>query len=165
VVHSKSKEADVAWTTSVLVIANRTLDSEDLIDALRARTERGPAAFTLLVPSPDRAAGRRMLEAACERMREHGLEVDGEVADADPVVAVSEAWDPGRFDEIVVSTLPTGTSKWLQLDLPHRLERMTGVPVTHVVSHERRAQPAPKPPPEHSDWTALLPKAAREPQS
>jgi len=33
----------------------------------------------------------------------------------------------------VVSTLATGTSRWLQIDLPHRLDRMTGVPVRHVI--------------------------------
>ena len=48
-------------------------------------------------------------------------------------------WDPAKFDEIVVSTLPTGTSKWLQIDLPHRVERITGMPVEHVVASPRQA--------------------------
>jgi hypothetical protein len=50
---------------------------------------------------------------------------------------VKETWDPGRFDEILVSTLPTGASRWLQIDLPHQVERMTGVQVTHVVGSPR----------------------------
>ena len=162
----------MAWTSSVLVIANRTLDSEELIEALRARSGRGPSSFTLLVPSTPvgvgdqggRQAARANLEAACARLREAGLDVDGEVGDPDPLIAVRDLWDPGRFDEIVVSTLPTGASKWLQLDLPHRVERMTGVPVTHVVGRERRAAPVPKPPPESGDWTSLLPKTVRQPQ-
>jgi hypothetical protein len=155
----------MAWTTSVLVIANRTLDSEELVHALRARSERGPASFTLLVPAGGgREAARKNLAAACERMQDVGLHVNGEIGDPDPVVAVREIWDPGRFDEIVVSTLPTGTSKWLQLDLPHRVERITGVPVTHLVAEERRPAPEAKPPPTHGDWTSLLPKAVREPQ-
>jgi hypothetical protein len=65
--------------------------------------------------------------------REAGLDAHGVLGDSDPVVAVKEAWDPGRFDEIVVSTLATGTSRWLQIDLPPRLDRMTGVPVRHVI--------------------------------
>jgi hypothetical protein len=31
-----------------------------------------------------------------------------------------------------VSTLPVRASKWLKLDLPTRVERATGKPVTHV---------------------------------
>lgn len=155
----------MTWTTNVLVVANRTLDSDELIDALRARTGRGPAAFTLLVPATGgRQAARENLAAACERMREAGLTVEGEIGDPDPVLAVREAWDPGRFDEVIVSTLPTGASKWLQLDLPHRVERITGAPVTHLVAEERREAPTPRPPPAHGDWTSLLPKAVREPE-
>ena len=45
-----------------------------------------------------------------------------------------DMWDPMKFDEIIVSTLPTGSSRWLGLDLPHRLEKLTSVPVRHVVS-------------------------------
>ena len=40
------------------------------------------------------------------------------------------------YDEIVVSTLPGSISKWLKLDLPHRVERSTGLPVTHVEASE-----------------------------
>src|SRR5215208_7602990 len=79
------------------------------------------------------------LEAALERMREAELDnVEGSVGDPDPVVAVMDVWDPMKFDDIVVSTLPTGSSRWMGLDLPHRLEKLTSVPVRHVVSHPRR---------------------------
>ena len=39
----------------------------------------------------------------------------------------------------IVSTLPSHLSRWLRLDLPHRVERATGLPVTHVVASEERA--------------------------
>lgn len=135
----------MAWKFSILVVANVTADSDDLLQALRARAERGPIAITLLVPATGggqegRAKAGRKLAAGLERMHAAGLEADGSVGDPDPVVAVHEAWDPREWDEIVVSTLPTGTSKWLQVDLPHRIERITDLPVTHVVVHE------PKPP-------------------
>jgi hypothetical protein len=42
----------------------------------------------------------------------------------------------GPYDEVIVSTLPVKVSKWLKLDLPHRVERGTGLPVTHVVARE-----------------------------
>jgi hypothetical protein len=60
-----------------------------------------------------------------------------------------DVWDPMKFDDIVVSTLPTGSSRWMGLDLPHRLEKLTSVPVRHVVSHPRpevHTEPVPEKP-------------------
>ena len=135
----------MAWKYSVLVVANVTATSPELIRAMTDRAARDTCGFTLVVPAP--AAGSGGQEAAQERLddvvaslRAEGLEVEGRVGDHDPVVAFHEAWDPQRYDEVIVSTLPTGSSRWLAIDLPHRLEKMSGVPVAHVV-----AQP-PRPP-------------------
>jgi hypothetical protein len=135
----------LAWQFSVLVVANVTATSEELIAALKERTARGACRFTLVLPAPGggkvgREAGGRALEEALARLSAEGLEVEGIVGDQDPIGAVHDSWDPMKFDEVVISTLPTGASKWLQVDLPHRVEKLTGVPVAHVV-----AQP---PPPE-----------------
>ena len=133
----------MAWTFSVLVVANVTVTSEELLAALSERARRDACDFTLVMPAPgtDREAARRTLDAALLRLRDTGLEVDGVVGDPDPLVAVTDNYDPREFDEIVVATLPTGTSKWLQLDLPHRIERATGAPVTHVVAKPPRPEP------------------------
>jgi hypothetical protein len=144
----------MAWKTSVLVVANVTASSDELLAELRERAGRGPAEFTLLLPATggDSDAAQREMDRALERMRAEGLEVKGLVGDRDPVVAVHETWDPRSYDEVVVSTLPTGASRWLQIDLPHRLERVTDVPVRHVVSkpkEEPRPTYAPPPKPEH----------------
>jgi hypothetical protein len=146
------------WKTSVLVVANVTAASDELLAALKARSERGPTEFTLLLP----AAGghttdaRGALDTALERMRSAGLEVKGSVGDSDPVVAVHEAWDPRRYDEVVVSTLPTGSSRWLRIDLPHRIERLTDVPVQHVVSTPPPEPSAPSAPPPKREHMGLL---------
>jgi hypothetical protein len=132
----------MAWQTRALVIANRTADSDQLLEALLARARSGPIAFTLLVPAGaggNRDEARARLESACKRLRAAGLEVEGSLAhDADPLGAVHEAWDPAKYDEIVVCTLPTGVSRWLQVDLPHRVAKATDAPVTHVVAGERK---------------------------
>lgn len=128
----------MAWTRNVLVVANVTATSHELLDVLAERAARGPAAFTLIVPATafggGRAAAAKQLDEAVARMRDAGLEVEGSVGDADPMIAVTESWDPRRYDEIVLSTLPTGVSKWLQADLPHRVAKLTGALVVHVVS-------------------------------
>jgi hypothetical protein len=155
----------MAWQNSVLVVANVTADSPELLAALKVHSERGACRFTLLVPAA--AAGKEGREAAQERldqalvhMREAGLEIEGRVGDPDPVSAVHDAWDPMKFDEVVISTLPTGTSKWLQVDLPHRVEKLTGVGVQHVVAQPPRPAPRTEPAPEHEDHGVLAPLAA-----
>src|SRR6476620_5337375 len=124
----------MAWEFNVLVVANVTATSEELLAALRERAERGACRFTLLMPRSGTDTDAR-LEKALEAWRSAGLvNVSGRTGDTDPIVATMEAWDPMQFDEIVVSTLPTGSSRWLGLDLPRRLEKLTSVSVRHVVS-------------------------------
>ena len=135
--------------TKVLVVANRTAESPELLEALKQRAQQGDATFTLLVPSTphgvawaaDMHSGGSEAEAhmqtAVERLRSAGLDVaDGKVGDPDAAAAVQDLVNFESFDEVVVSTLPGGISKWLKLDLPHRVERITGLPVTHVVASE-----------------------------
>ena len=134
---------------NVLVIANRTAESPELLEALKQRAAQGDVEFSLLVPATphgvawaaDMHSGgseaEQHMESAVERMRSEGLPVAaGKVGDPDPVAAVQDEVNFTSYDEIVVSTLPGGISKWLKLDLPHRVERATGLPVTHVTASE-----------------------------
>ncbi len=142
----------MAFQYHVLVVANRTAGSDELLEAMRELAERDDVRFTLLVPAlvvgpQGREAARETMNAAVERLREAGLEVEGVVGQADPVNAVADTWDPKVFDEVIVSTLPGAASKWLQVDLPHRVAKMTGVKVTHVLSSEgprHHAEPVPE---------------------
>lgn len=162
----------MAWKYCVLVVANVTADSPELIAALKERAASDTCAFTLLVPAPaggtaGREAASARLEAALERMRAEGLEVEGRIGDHDPIAALHDVWDPRAFDEVVISTLPTGTSKWLQVDLPHRAEKLTGVPVQHVVAHPPRpaVRAEPRPEPErHGVLAPLLAITGRRPK-
>jgi hypothetical protein len=151
----------MAFTYSILVVANRTADSDELRDALRAHAERRPTRFLLLVPAPapgpaGREAAMESLQRALEHLREAGLEIEGTVGHSDPIDAVSDVWDPKEFDEVIVSTLPGAASRWLQFDLPHRVARMTGVQVTHVIAADRR-EPAVTAPPAHEKQGLLRP--------
>ncbi len=136
---------------NVLVVANRTAESSELLDALRERAARGDATFTLLVPATphgvawaaDMHSGGSEAEdhmhGAVQRMRDAGLNVkEGKVGDPDPIAAVQDEVNFTSYDEVVVSTLPGGISKWLKLDLPHRVERVTGLPTTHVLAQEAK---------------------------
>ncbi len=138
------------WKRNVLVVANVTAPSNDLLLALKRLAAQKPSHFTLLVPATPFRGGREAaaasLQDALDRFGEEQLEADGLIGDGDPVVAVSEVWDPKRYDEILVCTLPLGSSKWLHAGLPERIGKLTGAPVTHVVS---RPKSAPLGTPEH----------------
>jgi hypothetical protein len=135
--------------TKVLVVANRTAESPELLAALRKRSEQGDVVFTLLVPATphgvawaaDMHSGGeeadQHMQNAVERLQAEGVNVNGgKVGDPDPIAAVQDAVNFDKFDEVIVSTLPGGISKWLKLDLPHRVERATGLPVTHVTASQ-----------------------------
>jgi hypothetical protein len=121
----------------VLIVAYRTAATPTLVDAVRARAEQGPCAFTLLVPDLHRGVEEAetreadvILELAIPLLEEAaGGRVEPLVGAADPYRAVCDAVDERGTDEIMVSTLPPRVSRWLSLDLPGRLEAL-GKPVT-----------------------------------
>jgi len=126
----------------ILVVANKTAESPELLEALKTKGTKHQ--YVLVVPAsggvlekaadPDAAREhtRPHLDAALEKFRAEGLEVEGEVGDSDPIAAVQDACNFGKFDEIVISTLPQRASRWLKLDLPSKAGRATGLPVTHI---------------------------------
>jgi hypothetical protein len=59
----------------------------------------------------------------------------------DPMDAIEETLRSGNFDEIILSTLPRSVSRWLHIDLPHRVSHL-GLPVTTVIAQERTAAEA-----------------------
>ena len=143
----------MAEKASVLVVANRTAESPELLSALRARHQEGPVEFTLLVPATpqgvswaaDMHAGgeeaSEHLEHLADNLRREGVEVrKAMVGDPDALAAVSDATHDGDYDydEVIVSTLPLRLSKWLKVDLPHKVEHATGLPVRHVVGSDER---------------------------
>jgi hypothetical protein len=72
------------------------------------------------------------LQAMLASITSLGGQADGEVGPTDPVKAVSAVLGREAFDEVIVSTLPAGISRWLKLDLASRIARMSDVPVTTV---------------------------------
>ena len=85
------------FRTHLLVVANRTVDSPELLAALEERSAQGPLHVTLLAPVlwSEREDARVRLDAAIASLGERGMEGEGLLGDADPVVAVQEVWNPG----------------------------------------------------------------------
>ena len=136
-------------SAQVLVVANRTAESPELLEALKQRADEGDCEFTLLVPSTphglawaaDMDSGGDEAEqhraAFVDELREEGINVDdAKVGAADPLAAVQDECNVSGYDELIVSTLPLHISKWLRVDLPRKAGHATGLPVTHVVGSE-----------------------------
>ncbi len=126
------------YRLKLLVVANQTVDSDELHDALRERADQGRLTVTLLVPQDQQHGLAQRLNASLERLHATGIDAEAMLGDVDPACAVIEVWDPHRWDEVLVSTLPTGTSRWLKIDLPHRIARAVDAPVHHVESQRAR---------------------------
>lgn len=132
---------------SYLIVANLTLCEPHLLETVRDRMDAGACKFHVLVPaSPDptsgviwteadtRAAARERLDKMLAVLEDAGCQAIGEVGDIRAIDATLDALRQADYDEIIVSTLPPGVSRWLKLDLVSRLERAVDVPVTHVVA-------------------------------
>jgi hypothetical protein len=140
----------------VLVVAHQTAATPGLLDAVRERAQRGPARFHLVVPQqahgmhkvvdPQDAGvseAQRVLEVALPKLSEAaGHEVTGSIGDAEPLMAIQDAVNLGNYQEIIVSTLPLGISRWLKLDLVSKA-RGLGLPVTHVEASSKVGAAAP----------------------
>src|SRR5262245_40098553 len=133
----------------ILVVANRTLCEQHLLDELYRRKQEGPIEVHLLVPAshPSGAwtdaqsedGAKERLAQMLETLSVAGIGADGEIGDASPVVAVLDLDQRGKLaeiDEIIVSTLPIGASRWLGGNVIRRIRAATGRPVTHVVAEE-----------------------------
>jgi hypothetical protein len=129
----------------VLVVANRTLGGEKLLDAVRTRAASGDVRFRLVVPQSMPTAGLVIYDEAVRESAQvrvdlatsvlagEGIALSGEVGDPDPFLATMDAVAERRPDEIIVSTHPAMSSGWLRRDLIERIRNASGLPVEHVV--------------------------------
>jgi GABA permease len=144
-----------------LVVANQTVGGDQLMDQVRQRAAAGPSSFYVVVPNtrsvdvvplpggpvPPGTAGvateedrratqiaQSRLNQALSRLHAEGVDASGELGDAEPLTAIQNALEGEQFDEIIISTLPLGVSRWLGLDLPSRAERKFKLPVTTVTA-------------------------------
>ncbi|MGH3851566.1 MAG: YceI family protein, partial [Pseudonocardiaceae bacterium] len=135
-----------------LVVCPQTIESQQLAAWIQERAAQGMSMFHLLIPashpawtwtwteSSDQAQAQARLDGAVARYSADGFEVSGEVGDPNPVEAVGDVLrrEPDAFDEVILCTPPLGLSRRLAQDLSHRIERISSLPVTHLVAASTR---------------------------
>ena len=139
----------------VLVLANQTVESGELLDELRRIDADKAATYFVVVPASPievgsatrgpldlREATRRMaqqrLDNTLSTLHSEEIEADGEIGDSRPLRALAGAVASFQPDQIVISTLPPEDSVWHRFDVVDRARAEYDVPVTHVVAAPAR---------------------------
>jgi membrane protein implicated in regulation of membrane protease activity len=130
----------------ILVIANETVGGEKLRDEIRRRAEDYEERVRVICPTllsrvrfiasdedGARAQAQERLEHSLSRLREVGVNCEGEVGEADPLQAIEDALRTFGADEIIISTHPEGRSLWLERGIVRGARARFDVPITHVV--------------------------------
>jgi hypothetical protein len=138
---------------SYLVVGNQTLAGPALSAAIAERIAAGdPTHFHVVVPATPiqdgftwdedvaHAAAQERLDAMLDHLRSMGAEATGEVGHKDPVEAARDAMRNHPVDEVILSTLPPGISRWLGQDAPTRLKAAVAVPVVVVTAEPIKTQ-------------------------
>ncbi|WP_395311634.1 amino acid permease [Mycobacterium sp. AMU20-3851] len=136
----------------VLVLANRTVDSTELLDELRRMGADRESRFLVVVPASavdtgaaathgpydvteatEQAAQERLDTVLATLHGEH-LDAQGELGDYRPLRALENAVTRFGPDQIVIATFPPEFSMWHRFDVVDRARTQFTVPVTHVVA-------------------------------
>ena len=132
---------------TILVLANETLEGEELLEAVRRHADEGEVLVRVVAPviapregyvvyeDTRRAVAGRRLARALEQLRAAGISAIGDVVDHDPLTAARDAIALDEPDEVIVSTHPETKSGWRRRNLLEELRRVAGdIPVEHVTS-------------------------------
>jgi GABA permease len=143
----------MAHPRRVLVLANETANSVELLDELRGIGADHDASYFVVVPASPvetgvaathgpldvmeatREAASARLDHTLTTLRSEGLEADGALGDYRPLRALANAVDTFHPDQIVIATLPLESSVWHRFEVVDRARaEYPELPVTHVVA-------------------------------
>ncbi|WP_138759270.1 amino acid permease [Modestobacter altitudinis] len=135
----------------VLVLANETVNGEELLDELRSIDRDRNAQYFVCVPANPIDTGQAMhrgpvylweatteaaqarLDRTLEILRSEGRHADGALGNYKPLKALADAVAEFHPDRLVICTLPEDRSAWLRYDVVDRAREAYDIPVTHVV--------------------------------
>src|SRR5215203_2620926 len=129
-----------------LVVANQTVAGGELVERLEALAAEGPHRFIIVVPQDNgdgRAvrSARERLSTLLRSLESEGIVAAGMIGDPDPYTATMNAVQYFHISQIVISTLPEGSSQWMAEKLTERVAGATNKPVEHIES-STESQPA-----------------------
>src|SRR3954452_22608304 len=128
-----------------LVLANQTAAGGELVQHLKRLAEEGPHRFIVVVPQDSgdgRAvrAARERLGRLLDSLDDAGVVAAGMIGDPDPYTAAMNALQYFHISEVVVSTLPSNRSAWVEKGLVEKIQENSGKPVQHVEAKEEPSE-------------------------
>ena len=137
----------------VLVLANETANSVELLEELRRIGADRAASYFVVVPASPietgvaathgpvdvmeatQEAAKARLDHTLSTLRSENLEANGALGDYRPLRALANAVDTFRPDQIMIATLPLEESVWHRFDVVDRARaEYPNLPVSHVVA-------------------------------
>jgi hypothetical protein len=118
-----------------LVVATQTVAAPDLVQRLKERTAAGPHRYTIICPRTDDVSeGEIVADLASTLAELYRAEIDatGQPMSPDPFLAVKNAIEHYRINEILISTFAGESSNWLEEDLVGRVREITEKQVQHI---------------------------------
>jgi hypothetical protein len=121
----------------VVVLGNHTLLADRLRNRLEAVTAGGAVDLHVVVPvraEDELDVGFWRGRALAERLAGPDVELTVDVGVDEPVALLQKAVNNAHIDQVILSTLPEGVSRWLNADVAGRIERAFKVPVEVVTA-------------------------------
>jgi hypothetical protein len=118
-----------------LVVATKTVAAPDLVQRLKERTAAGPHRYTIVCPRTDDVSEAEIVADLASTLAElYRAEIDatGQPMSPDPFLAVKNAIEHYRINEVLISTFAGEGSQWLEEDLIGRVREITEKQVQHI---------------------------------
>ena len=118
-----------------LVVATQTVATPDLVNRLKERAGDRPHRYTIICPSAEGVSEAeivRDLAATLAELYKAEIDATGQPMSPDPFLAVKNAIEHYRVDEVLISTFAGEGSRWLEEDLVGRVREITEKQVEHI---------------------------------
>jgi hypothetical protein len=119
-----------------LVVATKTVAAPDLVNRLKERAAAAaPHRYTIVCPrTGDVSEAEIVIDLASTLAELYRADVDatGQPMSPDPFLAVKNAIEHYRINEVLISTFAGEDSQWLEQDLIGRVRELTDKQVQHI---------------------------------
>ena len=118
-----------------LVVATKTVAMPDLVERLKERASASPHRYTIVCPRAEDISEpeiARDLASTLAALYRSDIDATGQPMSPDPFLAVKNAIEHYRIDEVLISTFAGESSRWLEEDLIGRVREITEKQVEHI---------------------------------